>query len=62
MQITRREFNKGSVVLTLPLALLGSSALSRLGGVALAEDKVDTAELMKPEALPDMTWAPTRRR
>jgi protein-disulfide isomerase len=54
LQITRREFNKGGVVLTLSLALLGSSALPRLGGMALAEGKVDTAELMKPEALPDM--------
>ena len=54
MQITRREFNKGSVVLTLLLALLGSSALPRLGGMAFAEDKVDIAELMNPEALPDM--------
>jgi len=55
VQITRREFNKGSVVVTLSLALLGSSTLSRFGGIALADDKADVAELMKPEALPDMT-------
>jgi protein-disulfide isomerase len=54
LQITRREFNKGSVVLALSLALLGSSSLSRIGATAFAGDKVDTAELMKPEALPDM--------
>ena len=54
MQITRREFNKGSVVLALSLALLGGSSLSQIGATAFADDKVDTAELMKPEALPDM--------
>jgi len=54
LQITRREFNKGSVVLALSLALLGGSSLSQIGATAFADDKVDTAELMKPEALPDM--------
>jgi protein-disulfide isomerase len=53
LHITRREFNKGSVVLALSLALLGSTALPRFGA-AFAEDKVDPADLMKPEALPDM--------
>lgn len=53
MHITRREFNKGSAVLALSLALLGSTALPRFGA-AWAEDKVDPADLMKPEALPDM--------
>jgi protein-disulfide isomerase len=54
LQITRRELNKCGVVLTLSVALLASSALPRLDGMAWAEDKIDTAELMKPEALPDM--------
>ncbi len=54
MHITRREFNRGSAVLALSLALLGSTALPGLGGTAWADDKVDTGELMKPEALPDM--------
>ncbi len=53
MHITRREFNKGSAILALSLALLGSTALSRFGA-AWAEDNVDPADLMKPEALPDM--------
>ncbi len=53
MHITRREFNKGSAVLALSLALLGSTALPRFG-TAWAQDKVDPADLMKPEALPDM--------
>ncbi|MGH6684490.1 MAG: DsbA family protein [Pseudolabrys sp.] len=54
MQITRREFNKGSVVLALSLALLGGSSLSQIGATAFADDKIAMAELMKPEALPDM--------
>jgi protein-disulfide isomerase len=54
LQITRREFCQRSAVLTLSIALLGSSSLQRFGGVALAQAKVDTGELMQPEALPDM--------
>jgi protein-disulfide isomerase len=49
LHITRREFNRGSAGLALSFALLGSTALP-----ALAEDKTDVGELMKPEALPDM--------
>jgi protein-disulfide isomerase len=54
LQITRRQFNKGSATLSLSFALLGTSSLSRLSGLALAQDKVSTTELMKPQALPDM--------
>ena len=54
MHITRREFNRGGALLALSLALLGSTALPQFGGTALADDKVDTGDLMKPDALPDM--------
>jgi protein-disulfide isomerase len=54
VHITRREFNQGSAVLALSLALVGSTALPGFSGTALADDKVDTGELMKSEALPDM--------
>ncbi len=53
MPITRREFCQGSATLALTIALLGSSALPRFAGSAMAQD-VTAAELMKPEALPDM--------
>ncbi len=53
MQITRREFCQGSATLALTTVLLGASALPRFDGTAMAED-VSAAELMKPEALPDM--------
>jgi protein-disulfide isomerase len=53
LPITRREFCKGSATLALTIALLGSSALPRFTGSAMAQD-VTAAELMKPEALPDM--------
>jgi len=52
--ITRREFNRRGTVLALSLVLLASTALPRFGGSARAEDKVDTADLMKAGALPDM--------
>ena len=54
MLITRREFNRRGTVLALSLVLLASTALPRFGGSARAEDKVDTADLMKAGALPDM--------
>jgi protein-disulfide isomerase len=53
LPITRREFCKGSATLALTIALLGSSALPRFAGSAMAQD-ITAAELMKPEALPDM--------
>jgi protein-disulfide isomerase len=55
LQITRREFSLGGTALTLGIALLGASALPRFSGAALAQAPgVDPAELMKPQALPDM--------
>jgi protein-disulfide isomerase len=53
LQITRREYCQGIATLALATVLLGVSALPRLAGVAMAQD-VPVAELMKPEALPDM--------
>jgi protein-disulfide isomerase len=53
LPITRREFCKGSATLAMTIALLGSSALPRFAGSAMAQD-ITAAELMKPEALPDM--------
>jgi protein-disulfide isomerase len=54
LHITRREFSQGSAVLALSLVLLGSAALPRFGAAMAADDKVDPADLMKPDALPDM--------
>jgi protein-disulfide isomerase len=54
LQISRRELNRCGAIFTLSLALLASSAWPRFGGSAFADDKVDMADLMKPEALPDM--------
>lgn len=53
MQITRREFCQGSAGVALGLALLGTTALSPFAEQALAET-VPVAELMKPDALPEM--------
>ena len=52
MPITRREFCLSSSAITLA-AVLGGAALPPFAGPALAET-VSTAELMKPEALPDL--------
>ena len=53
MQITRREFCQRSATLALATALLSASALSPFQNVALA-DTIPEAELMKPDALPEM--------
>jgi len=53
LQITRREFCYGSVTFALAATFLGASALPHFTGAA-AQAAVDTTELMKPEALPDM--------
>ena len=53
MQITRRQFCQGSATLAVATALLGSSALT-LAGTAQAQT-VPMADLMKPDALPEMT-------
>ena len=54
MQITRREFCQGTATLAVSLAVLGVSALPPFPSQALAADTVPAAELMKPDALPDM--------
>ncbi len=50
MQITRREFCQSTAALALATALVGASSLSP-GGAA---ETVPAAELMKPDALPEM--------
>ena len=50
MQITRRGFGRASAYAALSVAIAGSVTLPAWA----ADDKVDTADLMKPEALPDM--------
>ena len=52
MQITRREFCQSTAALALATALVGVSSLSPV--VALAAETVPAAELMKPDALPEM--------
>ena len=54
MQITRREFCRSTATVALSLALVGASALPPFDSLALAADPIPDAELMKPDALPDM--------
>jgi len=51
--INRREFCRNAAVVALAAAALGTTALTPLGR-ALA-DPIPELELMKPDALPDMT-------
>ncbi len=53
MHITRREFCLNTATVALATAVLGVSALPRFAGSALA-DNVPVADLMKPDALPDL--------
>jgi protein-disulfide isomerase len=53
LQITRREFCQRTATLALASAVLGVSSLPPFDGLALA-DTIPAAELMKPDALPDM--------
>ena len=53
MHITRREFCQSTATVSLSLAVLGASALPPFAGRALAEN-VPVADLMKPNALPDL--------
>ena len=53
MKITRREFCQSTATVALGTALLGASALLPFESVALA-DTIPDAELMKPDALPEM--------
>jgi protein-disulfide isomerase len=54
LQITRREFCQSTAVAALATALIGTSSLSLFPSPALADDKVPPADLLKPDALPDM--------
>ena len=53
MQITRREFCRSTATVALSLGLVGASVLPPFDSLALA-DTIPDAELMKPDALPDM--------
>jgi protein-disulfide isomerase len=53
LQITRREFCQTTATLALATSVFGFSSFSPIAGKAFAET-VPTAELMKPDALPDM--------
>lgn len=53
MQITRREFCQSTATVALATAVLGVSSLP-FPGSALA-DTIPTADLMKPDALPEMS-------
>jgi protein-disulfide isomerase len=53
LQITRREFCQRTATLALASVVLGVSSLPPFEGLALA-DTIPPAELMKPDALPDM--------
>lgn len=55
MRITRREFCQRSATLGLSLALLTTTALPPFMGAAFAADPIPAAELMKPDALPEMS-------
>ena len=54
MQITRREFCQSTATVALSLALVGASALPPFEGPGAGATRCRTAELMKPDALPDM--------
>ena len=53
MRITRREFCQSTATVALATAL-GLATLPAFTGQALAADAIPDAELMKPDALPDM--------
>jgi protein-disulfide isomerase len=53
LHITRREFCLNTATVALATGVLGVSALPRFAGSALA-DNVPVADLMKPDALPDL--------
>ena len=54
MQITRREFCLSTTAIALATAFVCATALSQFDSVAHADDNVSAAELMKPNALPDI--------
>ena len=54
MLITRREFCLSTATVALSLGVLGASALPPLGGGIARAENVPVADLMKPDALPDI--------
>ena len=60
VQITRREFCQAGATLALTTVLLGTSALPRFAGSAMAADDVPVTELMQPSELPDMAIGDTK--
>jgi protein-disulfide isomerase len=54
LQITRRELCQGTATVALATAVFGVSALP-FAGSALAQATVPMADLMKPDALPEMS-------
>ena len=54
MSITRREFCQSTATVALSLAVLGATTLPPFGSVAHADDNVPVADLMKPDAQPDI--------
>jgi protein-disulfide isomerase len=55
LQITRREFCQSTAAAALATAVLGLSSLSLFPHAAAAAETVPASELMKVDALPDMT-------
>lgn len=54
MSITRREFCRSTAAVALGLAFIGASSLPPFNIAAQAAETVPMAELLKPDALPDM--------
>ena len=54
LQITRREFCQSTAVAALSLAVVGTTSLTLFPSPALAQDTISAADLLKPDALPDM--------
>jgi protein-disulfide isomerase len=54
LQITRREFCQSTATVALSVAFSGATTLPPFGGVAHADDNVPVADLMKPDAQPDL--------
>lgn len=55
MRITRREFCQSTAVVALATAVLGTSSLPPFAERAWAADPIPAAELMQPDALPEMS-------
>jgi protein-disulfide isomerase len=55
LKITRREFCQSTATVALSLSLLGLSALPPFPGQAALAETIPDAEMMKPDALPEMS-------